>query len=227
VTPAKQAVTQQARSQPKKTPTSRKERTDIARSAPAPAPAPPPVLPQTTSTPKEMKPSVGTNNVLGRDEIRYCLSESIRMGAMKKEVNLYEEAEVDHFNATVQDYNNRCGQFRYRQGSLESVRREVESERTRLENAGILRIKKLREHSSSTTNIERTVREPKQASIIHQNEFPGNQSEQDVGSSSPSIDKLTQAERSSIESACNSDRLFNGPAAYNRCLQGQLARIRR
>jgi hypothetical protein len=38
----------------------------------------------------------------------------------------------------------------------------------------------------------------------------------------PDLSSLTQEERESIESACLYDKNINGPAAYHRCLQGQL-----
>ena len=177
----------------------------------------------------EMTPPVGTNNILGRDEIRYCLSEEIRMGAMKEAVDLYAETEVDRFNATVQDYNSRCGQFRYRQGSLESVRREVEAQRTRLETEGTLRIKKLRGHSSSTTPTEQTVSKTKQTSITQQKEASeDSKPNRRIGSNSPDIDLsgLSSDERSSIEYACQNDKILNGPAAYNRCLSQQMVSLR-
>jgi len=107
----------------------------------APEAAPSPVLPQTISTFKETKPSKGINNILGRDEIRYCLSESIRIGAMREEVDPYVEAQVNHFNATVQDYNSRCSRYRCRRELRESVHREVESQRSHLEAEGASRIK--------------------------------------------------------------------------------------
>src|SRR5260370_23888759 len=37
-----------------------------------------------------------------------------------------------------------------------------------------------------------------------------------------SLSTLTGPERQSIEAACSIDKYNNGPAAYNRCLQGQL-----
>ena len=39
------------------------------------------------------------------------------------------------------------------------------------------------------------------------------------------LSSLNPAERRSIESACNRDRVFHGPAAYNRCLTGQLVSL--
>jgi len=128
------------------------------------APSTAPASPRTDSKLNEIVPPVGTNNILGRDELRYCLSEAIRMSAMKEEVDLYSETEVDRFNATIQDYNCRCGQFRYRKGSLESVRREVEAQKIRLEAEGTLIIKRLRGHSSSVIDeYEKNLRKTNRA----------------------------------------------------------------
>jgi len=76
--------------------------------------------------PSEEKPPLGKNNVLTVAQIRYCLAEEIRLDAAKGALDNDAESEVERFNAMVTDYNGRCGQFRYRQGSLESARSEVE-----------------------------------------------------------------------------------------------------
>jgi hypothetical protein len=151
------------RSQPKLPPKANTVRTpEII--VPTTVPVPPRVEPKLT----EIVPPVGTNNILGRDEIRYCLSEDIRVGAMRGEVDLFSETEVNQFNSTVQDYNSRCGKFRYRQGTLESVRSEVEAQRSHLESEGTARIKYLRGHSSSVPNTEKKTRKPEQASFTQQ-----------------------------------------------------------
>ena len=81
--------------------------------------------PQVPSRPSESKPSVGRNNVLSIAEIRYCLAEKIRLDAAETVLNNYSDSDVDRFNAYVNDYNSRCGEFRYRQGAPESARRDV------------------------------------------------------------------------------------------------------
>ena len=118
-----------------------------------PAPAPPrvvtsyspaPALPRMDLTGNEIMPQIGTNNVLSRDEIRYCLSEKIRVSAMKEAIDRYSDTEINLFNTTVQRYNSRCAQFRYRKGSLESVRSEVEAARGQLELEGMSRVYNVR-----------------------------------------------------------------------------------
>src|SRR5207253_2397737 len=87
----------------------------------------------------EESPLAGTNNVLSYTQIRYCLSEGIRLSASKQAVTGYIDADVDRFNAMVTDYNSKCRQFRYRKGSLETVRSEVEANRAGLEAQGLAR----------------------------------------------------------------------------------------
>ncbi|MBK9130415.1 MAG: peptidoglycan-binding protein [Gammaproteobacteria bacterium] len=102
------------------------------------APASQPVIaqPQAPSRPSESKPSVGRNNVLSTAQIRYCLAEKIRLDAAEAVINNYSDSDVDRFNGYVNDYNSRCGEFRYRQGALESARRDVDPYRSQLQAEG-------------------------------------------------------------------------------------------
>jgi len=86
--------------------------------------------------PAEQKPAVGNNLSLGPAEIRYCLSESIRLEAARTVLNKYAEWQVNRFNVMIDDYNSRCSSFRYRKGTLESVRPDVERNRSALEAQG-------------------------------------------------------------------------------------------
>jgi hypothetical protein len=89
-----------------------------------------------TGRPTEEVPPVGTKLVLGPAQIRYCLSEGIRLDAARTALNAYLELDVDRFNAMIANYNSRCSDFRYRSGSLESARAEVERNRLTLEAEG-------------------------------------------------------------------------------------------
>lgn len=90
------------------------------------------------------KPPVGRNNTLTHDQIKYCLCEKIRINEMNKIINDTSEAEINLFNEAVDDYNSRCSAFRYRAGTLESIRSEVEEMRSSLEEEGRHRIMVLR-----------------------------------------------------------------------------------
>jgi hypothetical protein len=102
--------------------------------APAPTykPSPPPYVP--TPAPQydanvETKPPFGSGHTLGRDQIRYCESQKIRVSAWQGALNRYSSTAINAFNAAVDDYNARCSNYRYYSGVLESVRSEVEARR--------------------------------------------------------------------------------------------------
>lgn len=102
----------------------------------APSYSPPAATPAAPSRLSEELPPVGTNNVLSGAQLRYCLAEDIRLESAKTAVNNYIDSHVDRFNGMVSDYNSRCGQFRYRKGTLESARSEVERYRADLQAEG-------------------------------------------------------------------------------------------
>lgn len=87
----------------------------------------------------ESLPPVGTNHVLTAAQIRYCLSEDIRLEAARDFTD--SSTATDRFNAMVGDYNNRCASFRYRERDLESIRRELEGRRASLEAEGLARFR--------------------------------------------------------------------------------------
>jgi hypothetical protein len=93
-------------------------------SAPAPAVVPA-VAPTPVSAADIEKPPVGRNQVLSVPQIRYCTKENIRINAFELVVNKAYAREVDRFNGIVNDYNLRCGEYRYRKGDVERVQREI------------------------------------------------------------------------------------------------------
>ena len=103
---------------------------------PVTAPRQPAASPNATVAPTvrlvEEKPPVGTGLVLNSNQIRYCLFESVRLDTFKSHLNSYSQVEVDSFNEYVADYNSRCGNFRYRRGSLEPLQAEVQANRVKL-----------------------------------------------------------------------------------------------
>ncbi|MEW8008979.1 MAG: peptidoglycan-binding protein [gamma proteobacterium symbiont of Ctena orbiculata] len=76
------------------------------------------------------KPSVGTNKVLSVPQIRWCIREGIRIEAMRSVID--SNADVGKFNRIVDDYNSRCGSYRYRQGSQSRAERDVEPYRSQI-----------------------------------------------------------------------------------------------
>jgi hypothetical protein len=98
--------------------------------------SPPPAEPQAQSRLQESTPPVGQNQVLSMAQIRYCLAENIRIDGAESAINNYIKSDVDRFNAMVADYNSRCGKFRYRSGTLESARRDIEPYRSQFQSEG-------------------------------------------------------------------------------------------
>lgn len=85
---------------------------------------------------REEQPPVGSGLTLSAPQIRYCVSEKIRLEGWQSGVDPRTQASIDAFNNGVDDYNSRCSQFRYKRGRLESVRDEVEPRRAELLAAG-------------------------------------------------------------------------------------------
>lgn len=82
-----------------------------------------------------VKPSVGTNNILSIPQIRWCVRASMQIEAMR---GMFEtNAGIDRFNEIVDDYNMRCGSYRYREGNLGIAERQVEELRFSIELAAI------------------------------------------------------------------------------------------
>lgn len=82
--------------------------------------------------PTEVRPQMGgAERILTNAEIRYCLAEVIRLTGAEAVVNRHRRLQIDEFNGDVDDYNSRCGRYKYKAGSLESARRDIETQRAR------------------------------------------------------------------------------------------------
>ena len=76
------------------------------------------------SEPTYTKPSIGTNNVLSVPEIRWCVKEKIRIEKMQNYVT--SNRGINSVNSLIDDYNSRCGSYRYRSGALSQAQQDVE-----------------------------------------------------------------------------------------------------
>lgn len=82
--------------------------------------------------PTEERPPVGRGRTLNVAQIRYCEAQGIRLEGADPLVNTYSQREVDTFNAWVDDFNSRCSDFRYYEGTLSRARRDIQPLRTSL-----------------------------------------------------------------------------------------------
>lgn len=147
---------------------------------------------------EETLPPIGTNNVLNSSQIRYCLSEKIRMDAVETAINTYSQAEIDYFNNSVADYNSRCGSFKYRQGALSSVERSVNANISVLRTEGINKLKawRLKKNTSPSAALapQPTAPEPKLVDLSPEEEKELN-IELDTGLSIRKVDQNGQVIR--------------------------------
>lgn len=102
---------------------------------------PPAYTPPTTyeSSTSEDVPPIGTDHVLTESQLRYCLSQKIRLDGWETQVNSYSDYSVKSFNSAIQHYNSRCGSFKYRQQAMTSVNSQVEAIRSTLYSEGIFK----------------------------------------------------------------------------------------
>jgi outer membrane protein assembly factor BamE (lipoprotein component of BamABCDE complex) len=129
----------QSNKKPSYTPPSSSQSYSYPQSTPAPAVQ----TPSTTQSAglQYTKPSVGTNNVLSVPEIRWCIREGIRIEAMRDVID--NNAGLDEFNRIVNDYNSRCGSYRYREGSQSRAERDVEAYRSQIVSEAIREARQL------------------------------------------------------------------------------------
>lgn len=78
----------------------------------------------------------GSGHVLGASEIYYCLAEAIRIDANRGTLNQYDGYSIDRFNNTVNDFNARCSDYRYRSSAMSSANRAIEANRYLIEAQG-------------------------------------------------------------------------------------------
>lgn len=73
----------------------------------------------------EVKPPTGSGMRFDEGQIRYCLSQKVRLDSIKEEVNKYSQLEIDNFNELVSDFNARCSSFKYRRADMSRTEQEV------------------------------------------------------------------------------------------------------
>jgi hypothetical protein len=118
--------------------------------SPLPAPIQEPILAEDL----EEMPSVGNDLVLSHNQIRYCLSENVRLEVINNALNANSQHEIDSFNAAVNDYNSRCSAYKYPQGLLERVQSEVSLNRSSLVVQGLKTLARWRSQVAQPDNIE-------------------------------------------------------------------------
>lgn len=200
---------------------------DKSPTSPAPSYSPParsttpsysaaPAQPQVPARPDETKPPVGQDLVFSMPQIRYCLAEDIRMDAAKVALDNYSDSDVNRFNAMVADYNSRCGSFRYRSGSLESARRDVERYRSQLQAEGRSRF--ARTAATGSVSASATPTQP----VADETVKTVQQKLNELGYNAGPADGLTGARTRAAIVAFQEDRGLAATGIVNQALVGQL-----
>lgn len=96
-------------------------------------------LAEPAATVTEQIPPLGIDRVLGEAQIRYCLSEDVRLEAARSIVT--GDAEVSRFNAMIEDFNTRCSNYRYHRDEFDAVQRQVQSNQLVLRAQGVARFR--------------------------------------------------------------------------------------
>lgn len=86
--------------------------------------------PTAVDEPAYAMPPIGTNAVLSKEQIRWCLRQEIRIEAQRSLATAGTALTI--FNKAVEDYNGRCTSFRYRSGALERAREDVAAVRAQI-----------------------------------------------------------------------------------------------
>lgn len=92
--------------------------------------------PLEATPPIEVRPPIGTDNVLSADELNYCLAQKIRLKAAQRALTQGTESDIARFNAMVDDWNSRCGSYRYEQEERAAAVVSVASFQARYEHEG-------------------------------------------------------------------------------------------
>jgi hypothetical protein len=106
--------------------------------------------------------------VLSVPEIRWCIREGIRIEAMRDVID--NNAGIDEFNRIVNDYNSRCGSYRYRQGSQSRAERDVEAYRSQIVAEAIREARQLGRSYPSVSPGASTSSAPKKPNAQHTRE---------------------------------------------------------
>jgi hypothetical protein len=97
----------------------------------------------------EEKPPIGKNLMLSNAQVRYCLAEKQRIGAIENLLNQHSQEEINAYNAWVTDFNLRCATFRYDKTVYDTLKHQVEEDQNALVEQAKQRLTKLHEDNAA------------------------------------------------------------------------------
>lgn len=88
----------------------------------------------------EVKPTAGFDLDRSPEQIRYCLSEDIRVEAIRSSLDSYSQFEIDRLHSAVVEYNSLCSRYSYRPTAFEIAKNDVTARRLALVSEGLARL---------------------------------------------------------------------------------------
>ena len=82
----------------------------------------------------ESLPPAGSDRLLTSDQIRYCVFQGERLEAFR--LTATTDAQIDHLNRLIDDWNSRCSRNRYREDSMQAVQSDLGAQKDRLQREG-------------------------------------------------------------------------------------------
>ncbi len=110
-------------------------------SVPSVDPTVPPGEDASSETTDESVPAAGRGRILTSSEIRYCTAEQVRLQGADRVIDTTLQSNIARYNTMIDDYNNRCGDYRYQRSARQRILSEIESRKTELEAAGAARFR--------------------------------------------------------------------------------------
>jgi len=93
-----------------------------------------------TTEATEAKPDQGSDQLLNRAQLQYCLAEAVRIEGAQKALAPSIANQVAAYNAYVDDFNARCGSYRYYESDMDAAKAYVEAHRAAIDAEGVSRL---------------------------------------------------------------------------------------
>ena len=117
------------------------------------APASRPGAPAATVTEPagEVAPPPSPGRALSNAELRYCVFQGARIDVIRPMLNTFRDVEIREFNGLVDNFNSRCAQFTYLEGTLSPIQAEARERSAELRREAEAMVARWRQNSPSAS----------------------------------------------------------------------------
>ena len=85
-----------------------------------------------------VRPPIGSGLLLDASQVRYCVTEEMRLNTIFPLVDKQSDQAINRVNARIQDFNGRCASAKYGPGMSQRARKEMEAHRASIEGSARL-----------------------------------------------------------------------------------------